>query len=193
MLSRPLPDPFVAEPPKTRKGQVLLDTNVISEMMRAASGSRLVSSSPRLPQRERPNLDYASPEMSRFKSLVDKMKEKSDEWQKKAAKKAAETALKQGARAATGAMDAAGKALERVIFGDAPAAKGDDDAEREREREAPAPAPPDPFAKMKAAEKAEKERAQEEKRRAKERAEKQTKIEEELDDELAALKKKLGK
>jgi hypothetical protein len=72
-------------------------------------------------------LRYLEP-MGVFKSIADKAKEQRDELAKKAAKKAARTALEQGAKAAMGAIDAAGNAIEKVIFGDsereAPSKKG---------------------------------------------------------------------
>jgi len=123
--------------------------------------------------------------MGLFKSLVDKVKGKKDELEKRAAKKAAEVAFEQTKRAAKGAIDSAGDALERAIFGDV-------EAKEEKAKEEP----PDPFAHLKAREKEKAARDDEAAAREKaERARKQSeaRIEKEVDDELAALKKKLGK
>jgi hypothetical protein len=117
--------------------------------------------------------------MGLLKSLVEKVKGKKDELQKKAAKKAAKVAIDRSARAAKGALDSAGNAIERAIFGD---------VEEEAATEAP-----DPFAALKATEAKKKEDALEEKRHAKERTAKQARSELEVDAELAAMKKKLGK
>src|SRR5580698_10323916 len=92
--------------------------------------------------------------VSLWRSLLDRMKDKKDELQRKAVKKAAQ-----------GALDSAGRAIEKALFGDAPP-----DAPRE-------PAPPDPFAKLKAAEADKKERAAAQK-----------KLDREVDAELRALK-----
>jgi hypothetical protein len=134
--------------------------------------------------------------MGVFKSLVDRAKEKRDELAKKAAKKAAKTALEESAKAALGAIDGAGKAIERALFGDAEEQKkGDLDVPDEEK--------PDPFAKLKAAEAAKaaasedsprrgarvKERAMDEAARAA----KHDAEEKEIDAELAELKRKLGK
>jgi len=67
-------------------------------------------------------------------------------------------------------VQAAGRAIEKALFGDLPSAEP---VEPER---------PDPFAKLKAAELAEKKAAAE-----------QRKLDRELDAELAALKDRLGK
>jgi hypothetical protein len=109
-----------------------------------------------------------SRQMGLFKSLVDKAREKRDELGKKAAKKAATAALEHGTEAATTALDNVGKAIGKAIFGDSDEKKTSD----------PPPAP-DPFAKQKAAEAARKARAEQDER--------------DVDDELAALKRKLGK
>ena len=111
--------------------------------------------------------------MGSWKSLFDRVKEKKDELQRKAVKKAARTAI-----------DSAGKAVERVLFG-----KLDDD----EDEKAAEPEKPDPFAKLKAAEAEKKEREREEKRRTKERAAEKEQLERDVDADLAELKKKLGK
>jgi hypothetical protein len=132
--------------------------------------------------------------MGIFKSLVDKVKDKSDELAKKtaekAARKAAEVAMDRSAKAAKGALDSAGRVIEKAIFGDVVA---EEDEESARARQAKEEAAPDPFAKVKAQEAAKKERAREETVRAKERAEREKKIDRDVDAELLALKKKLGK
>lgn len=153
--------------------------------------------------------------MGFWKGLVDKVAQKKeeleDEAKRRAAKKAAEMALGTGKAAARAAvknagktLDYAGKKLEEAIFGEA---SSDDDeapasskpaanAKRGSERNESAPAKgPDPFAKLKAEEAARKaaakEREQEEKAAARAREDARAKTEREVDDELAALKKKI--
>ena len=130
--------------------------------------------------------------MGVFKSLVDKAKDKKDELQKKAARKAARTALEQGAKAAMGAIDGAGKAIERALFGDA------EEEGKTEDDEAPA-SKRDPFAKQKAAEADKRRAAARPERGVKDddalragRAAKVAAEEKEIDAELAALKRKLG-
>jgi hypothetical protein len=108
------------------------------------------------------------------------VKEKKDELQKKAVKRAAEVALDQSAKAAKGIVKGAGKALGHALFGD------ERDAHEGVAASAPE-APPDPFAKLKAAER---ERAAAEQR---ERAGEAAAVEQDVDAELAALKKRLGR
>ena len=108
--------------------------------------------------------------MSLWKSLVDRMKEKKDELQKQAVKKVAR-----------GALDSAGRVIDKALFG-------------ERPGDAPEmPEPPDPFAKLKAAETAKKESERRERAQAKERAAAQKKLDREVDAELAAMKDRLRK
>ena len=120
--------------------------------------------------------------MGLWKSISDRMKAKREELQRRAVRKAAETALDSAGKA----VESAGKAVGRALFGD-----GSDDEAAAQEK-APE-TPPDPFAKLKAREKADKERAREEKRRDEERAAAKARLEKDVDEELAALKKKLGK
>jgi hypothetical protein len=110
--------------------------------------------------------------VSLWKSLVDRMKDKKDELQRKAVKKAAQ-----------GALDSAGRAIEKAIFGDSKA----DAAEAEKVEAV------DPFAKLKAAEAQTRDRERQDKAKAKERAAAKAKVDEEVDAELAAMKKKLRK
>ena len=128
--------------------------------------------------------------MSIFKSLVDRVKEKKDELQREALKRAAKGTLKAAGSAVEGTVDRAGKALERVIFGDE---VGGEPKDAEAEGEGAAEARPDPFAKQKAAEVERSARKHEEERRSKERALREKKLDAEVDEELAALKKRLGK
>jgi hypothetical protein len=109
--------------------------------------------------------------VSLWKSVVDRMKDKKDELQRKAVKKAAQ-----------GALDSAGRAIEKALFGDLPTSEPKAETEK-----------PDPFAKLKAAEAEARERARQDQARAKERAGAKAKADEEIDAELAALKKKLRK
>jgi hypothetical protein len=118
--------------------------------------------------------------MGAWKSLVERMKDARDELARKAAKKAAQTALDSAGKA----MGAAGKALERALFGDL-----DADVAPKKDDETPRV---DPFAKLKAAEAAQKERLRVE-NAEQQRAADQKKIDQGIDAELAAMKKKLGK
>jgi len=132
--------------------------------------------------------------MGVFKSLVDKAKEKKDELAREAAKKAAKTALEQGAKAALGALDATGKAIEDALFGEARGGQGE---AGEAKDEKPARSEPeDPFVRVNAAEAAKKRDLQRERESADLRAGRAAKAEadeKEIDAELLALKKKLGK
>ncbi len=145
---------------------------------------------------------YAS-SMGFWKGLVDKVAQKKDELEeeakKRAAKKAAEMAIDSGKAAAKAAvknagktLDYAGKKLEEALFGEA---TPDDDAPPSSGKPAKKPEKsekgPDPFAKLKADEAARKERDKEEKAATKSREEARAKTEREVDDELAALKKKI--
>ena len=131
--------------------------------------------------------------MGFWKGLVDKVAQKKEELEeeakRRATKKAAEVAIDTGKAAAKAAvknagktLDYAGKKLEEAIFGEA---TPHDDAPPASSK------PPDPFAKVKADEAARKQRGQEEKAAAKAREEARAKTEREVDDELAALKKKI--
>lgn len=124
--------------------------------------------------------------MSLFKSFVDKVKQKKDDLQKKAVKRAAEVALDQSAKAARGIVKGAGQALGNALFGD------ERDARQAEAAAAPEP-PPDPFAKLKAAERQRAEAAQAADRELRDRARKAAALEQDVDAELAALKKKLGR
>jgi hypothetical protein len=137
--------------------------------------------------------------MGFWKELVDKVAQKKQELEeeakKRAAKKAAEMALDTGKAAAKAAvknagrtLDYAGKKLEEAIFGSASSA--DDDAPASASGNEPSQ-PPDPFAKLKADEAAKKERDKEGQVAAKSREQARAKTEREVDDELAALKKKI--
>jgi hypothetical protein len=139
--------------------------------------------------------------MSFWKGLVDKVTQKKeeleDEAKKRATKKAAEMALDTGKAAAKAevrnagkTLDYAGKKLEAALFGEATT---DDDAPSSSQRAAEKA--PDPFAKLKADEAARKaaakERDKDEKAAARAREEARAKTEREVDDELAALRKKI--
>jgi hypothetical protein len=155
--------------------------------------------------------------MGFWKGLVDKVAQKKEELEeeakKRAAKKAGEMALDTGKAAAKAAvknagrtLDYAGKKLEEAIFGSA--SSDDDDAPSSSTSGASGKKPekgPDPFAKLKADEAAKKERDKEgrvnhttrasegrsDKAAAKSREQARAKTEREVDDELAALKKKI--
>jgi hypothetical protein len=117
--------------------------------------------------------------MSIWKSWVERMRDTRDELARKAAKKAARAALDTAGKAA----GSAGKAIERALF-------GDERVSAKKPEEAPAP---DPFARVKAAEAERKERERADRQRAKERAAGEKKRDDDVDAELAAMKKKLGK
>ena len=112
--------------------------------------------------------------MGRFDSLLDKFKEKRKELVRRAASKAASAALEGTTKAAIGAVDSVGNAIEKAIFGDVVKSKQDEDEKADR-ASGPAPGATDPFAHLK-----ERERAK-------------AKVDEDVDAELQALKKKLAK
>ena len=133
--------------------------------------------------------------MGFWKGLVDKVGQKKEELEeeakKRAAKKAAEMALETGKAAARSAvknagktLDYAGKKLGEALFG--PSDADDEEAPSSTKKEAP-----DPFATLKAKEAAQKLATQKAKVAAKERAETRARTERDVDDELAALKKKI--
>ncbi len=130
--------------------------------------------------------------MGFWKGLVDKATKKKEELEeeakKRAAKKAAEMAIDTGKAAARSAvknagktLDYAGKKLGEALFG----------PEEGEEAPSSAKAAPDPFAKLKADEAARKLANQKEKTASKEREQARERTEREVDDELAALKKKI--
>jgi hypothetical protein len=82
--------------------------------------------------------------LGKLKEIVDKMKAAPGRLGRRAAKKAAEAAVDVTAKVARGALDSMGDALEKAMFGDA-------DEKKKNEKTDP---PPDPFAKLKAAERA---------------------------------------
>jgi hypothetical protein len=120
--------------------------------------------------------------MGLLKSLADRARAKREDLQRRAAKKAAKVALDSTARAARGALDSIGDALEKAMFGEAAKPEADE-ADRAG---APEPPPPDPFAKLKAAEA---ERAA----RKRARGLSDEARDAEVDAELSAMKKRLGK
>jgi type IV secretory pathway VirB10-like protein len=138
--------------------------------------------------------------MGFWKGLVDKVAQKKeeleDEAKKRAAKKAAEMAIDTGKAAAKAAvknagktLDYAGKKLEEALFGEAtPDEDAPPSSKPAKKGEAKGP---DPFAKLKADEAARKVREKDEKAAVKAREEARAKTEREVDDELAALKKKI--
>lgn len=133
--------------------------------------------------------------MAFWKGLVDKVTQKKEELEeeakKRAAKKAAEMALDTGKAAAKAAvrnaertLDYAGKKLEDVLFGEA----ASDDSE---DSGASTKRPDDPFAKLKAEDAARKLAAKQYQAAATARAAARALRSGEVDDELAALKKKI--
>ncbi len=123
--------------------------------------------------------------MGVFKSIVDKANKKKDELAQKAAKQAAKTALEQSAKAALGAIDATGRAIEKALFG-----KEDEEGAKSADS-VPKPPAPDPFAKLKAAEALKRDREKQSVKAV--TASKVEADEREIDAELAALKKRLAK
>jgi hypothetical protein len=117
--------------------------------------------------------------MGVWKSLVERMRDTRDELARKAAKKVARTALDSAGKAA----GSAGRALERALFGD--------DARAPAKPEEAAKA--DPFARLKASEAEKRARDRMEKERLKERAVESRALDEVVDAEIAAMKKKLEK
>ena len=131
--------------------------------------------------------------MGFWKGLVDKAAQKKEELEeeakKRAAKKAAEMAIDTGKAAARSAvknagktLDYAGKKLGEALFGR---------EEEEGPVSTPTTAAPDPFAKLKADEAGRKLATQKEKAATKEREQARARTEREVDDELAALKKRI--
>ena len=84
--------------------------------------------------------------VGKLREIVDKMKAAPGRLGRHAAKKAAEAAVDVTAKAARGALDSMGDALEKAMFGDAD--------EKKKEKNEKSDPPPDPFAKLKAAERA---------------------------------------
>ncbi len=136
--------------------------------------------------------------------VVQKKEELEDEAKKRAAKKAAEMAMDTGKAAAKAAvknagktLDYAGKKLEEALFGAPRSRQATPDEDAPSSSSKPTKKPekpekgPDPFAKLKADEAARKERHKKEKVATKSREEARAKTEREVDDELAALKKKI--
>lgn len=130
--------------------------------------------------------------MSFFRDMADKLLQKKEaleaEARKKATEKATEIALEQGKQAARSAVSRASKALEDALFGDdedGPAKDSDSpdsEAAAKRPEKAARTAPPPT-----------KTPPEDPQLAAKRRAEAQARIEAEVDDELAALKRKLKK
>ena len=124
-------------------------------------------------------MDY----MSFFKDVADKLLQKKEALEAEARKKATEIAIEQGKQAARSAVTRASKAIEDALFGEdeGEATKDTDapDSEAPAKKPAkiarPATPPEDPQVA------------------AKRRAAAQARIEAEVDDELAALKRKLKK
>lgn len=131
---------------------------------------------------------YAAP-MGAFKSLVDKARAKKEELEKqaaqKAAEKAAEVAIERGKQAARAVVTQAGESLSRVGASIEEALFGPDS---EAEPEAP-----EPKRKEEARETPRSEATRAVKRAAPTPAADHARFEREVDEELAALKRKLGK
>ena len=130
--------------------------------------------------------------MGLFKSLVDKLQDKKDELQEKAAKKTAEIALKKSADAARGIVAGAGKRIEEALFGDVEdeVPKAEDEKPRPKTRRD----------EEREADERKKKLVEDQKRlvkdraaAAKEREDAAVKLEKDIDSDLAALKRKIAK
>lgn len=143
--------------------------------------------------------------MGLWDKLVDRAGKKKAELEKKAMERAAEMALKKTKDTATSALDSMGKTIENAIFGPDSEKKSDDDDEasssdetRKRARarskddesarakpksESAPPPKPAPKAPL----------TRDYDKFVKDRAQKEADLEKAVDDDLAALKKKLGK
>lgn len=124
--------------------------------------------------------------MGVFKSLVDKVQAKKDELERKAAKKAAEKAtelaIERGKQAARAVVDQAGEALksagasiEEALFGPESDAPPEAKPEGEPRREDTAAASRDRDAEARA------------------RVDAEARLQREVDDELAAMKRRMGR
>lgn len=136
--------------------------------------------------------------MSVFDKL-DRLKERATERAAKALAKqgtaVAKAAAKKGAEVAVAAAKEASKKLEGVLFGESDAGEREDGpakkdsaaskAEKKRKEE-------EIGVRLRAADRRVKERAAEEKRQAQDREASRVRVEKEIDDDLAALKKKRG-
>jgi SRSO17 transposase len=135
--------------------------------------------------------------MSFFKDVADKLLQKKEELEaearKRAREKATEIAIEQGKEAARSAVSGASKAIEDALFGDNDSDVSDDTAK--------ADAPPGKSTSQSTGrpgapsrhERTTEDLAREERAAAARRAEDRARLEAEVDDELAALKKKLKK
>jgi hypothetical protein len=123
--------------------------------------------------------------VGRFDSLLEKMNAKRKELVRRAAGKAASAALEGTTKAALGAVDSMGNAIEKAIFGDVVKSTDDD--------EGVPPEAPDPFARLKAKERAEREAQEKATEKTQARAQAKAKLDEDVDAELQALKKKLSR
>ena len=127
-----------------------------------------------------------------FKPLTDRLEKKRRDLERQAAEKVARATLERGTQAARDALQSAGKAVEAALFGD-----GGGAAVAKSEGAAPAK-PPGALAKEAAADAARRREAVKEAHaRELQRADDRARVEEsrdaEIDAELAAWKKKLGK
>ncbi len=142
--------------------------------------------------------------MGLWDKLKDRAEKKKAELEKKAMERAADMALQKTKDTAKNALDSMGKSIENAIFGPDSDKKSDDDEappsshetrERERERArskdnastkskgAKSDAPPKPKEPL----------TRDYDKFVKDRAQKEADLEKAVDDDLAALKKKLGK
>jgi hypothetical protein len=135
--------------------------------------------------------------MGLWDKLKDRAEKKKAELEKKAMERAAEMALQKTKDTAKNALDSMGKSIENAIFG--PDSRPDSESPADSDDE-PASAPP-PKAKSKAKAKADSEPPPAKKepltrdydKFVKDREQKERDLEKAVDDDLAALKKKLGK
>jgi hypothetical protein len=140
--------------------------------------------------------------MGIFKSLKDKLDKKKEEVEQKAMEKAAEMALKKTKDTAKNAIEGVSKKLENALFGDDEKSQANEDDDEAAESERPKPkkksaAATDAGENRVADKKREKEQLERDYERfVKDReaaVAKKAAFEKEVDDDLAALKKRLGK
>ncbi len=130
--------------------------------------------------------------MALFKSLADKIQQKKTELQEKAAERATEIALQKGKEAVIGAAVTARKKIEEALFGDAEREETAPDSEPAPRPEAKAPKRNAPAAKVEA--KIPRRNAEEERAKAtQDRARAEERLEKDVDDDLAALKRRIAK
>lgn len=129
--------------------------------------------------------------MGLWDKLKDRAEKKKAELEKKAMERAADMALQKTKDTAKNALDSMGKSIENAIFGPDSEKKADDDeapessepGNRSKSSKSKSDAPPKPKEPL----------TRDYDKFVKDRAQKEADLEKAVDDDLAALKKKLGK